>query len=308
MVTQWNDRTEAMVKIRFRLPAFGWAALMLAIMAFVMGGTPVTVSPAAAQQAPARAITQIAGDLYRFQNGGHYSVFLVTPAGVIATDPINADAARWLKAEIAKRFNQPIRYLIYSHDHADHIEGGEVFADTAIVVAHEKAKEHIVGEKRKTAVPQVTFSDRMVIELGGKTVELHYLGRNHGDNSVVMRFPAERVVFAVDFVEPGRLPFRDLRNGYVEDWIDSLKRLEAMDFDIFASGHTALARKDEVFAVRAYLEQLRAEVLALVREGKSVDEIKAAVKMEKYKSWTQYETFLPLNIEGMVQHVKLYRR
>ena len=265
----------------------------------------------AAQQAapPTRQISQIAGDLYRFQNGGHYSVFMVTPAGVIVTDPINADAATWLKAEIAKRFNQPIKYLIYSHDHADHIEGGEVFADTAIVVGHENTKKHIVDEKRKTAVPQVTFTDRMNITLGGKTVELHYLGRNHGDNSVIMRFPAERVVFAVDFVEPGRMPFRDLRNGYIEDWIESLKRLEAMDFEIFASGHIAtLNKKSEVPAVRIYLEELRTEVLKLVREKKTVDEIKAVVKMEKYKSWRDYETFLPLNIEGMVQHVNLYRR
>ena len=44
----------------------------------------------------------------------------MTPAGVIATDPINADAARWLRAEIARRFNQPVRYLVYSHDHADY--------------------------------------------------------------------------------------------------------------------------------------------------------------------------------------------
>lgn len=116
-------------------------------------------------------------------------------------------------------------------------------------------------------------------------------------------------MFAVDFVEPGRLPFRDLRNGYIEEWIESLKRLEAMDYDIFASGHMpTLAKKSEVPAVRLYLEELRGEVLKLVREGKSTDEIKAVVKMDKYKSWKDYETFLPLNIDGMVQHLKLYRR
>lgn len=79
-------------------------------------------------------------------------MFLVTPDGVIVTDPINADAATWLKAEIAKRFNQPIRYVIYSHDHRDHIAGDEVFAnDGAIVVAHERAKGIIIGENRPTA-------------------------------------------------------------------------------------------------------------------------------------------------------------
>src|SRR2546430_13587163 len=84
-------------------------------------------------QAPVREITKLAGEVYRFRNNNHYSVFAVTPAGVIATDPINAEAARWLKDEIRKRFAQPVRYLAYSHDHADHIPGAQGFADTARV-------------------------------------------------------------------------------------------------------------------------------------------------------------------------------
>src|SRR5688572_33368165 len=91
-------------------------------------------------QTPAREITQLAGEIYRFRNNNHYSIFAVTSAGIIATDPINADAAQWLKGELQRRFSQPVKYLIYSHDHADHIAGGEVFADSATVVAHENAK------------------------------------------------------------------------------------------------------------------------------------------------------------------------
>ena len=198
--------------------------------------------PVFAQQAPVREITQIKGNLYRFRNNFHYSVFVVTPAGIIATDPINAEAARWLKAELAKRFNLPVKYLLYSHDHADHISGGEVFADTAVVVSHDNAKRTIVGERRPTAVPQVTFSDNLTIELGGTVVELSHVGRNHSDNSVVMRFPAERVLFAVDFIPVNELPFRDFPDGWMPDWIDSLKRVEAMDFDVLAPGHGPVRR------------------------------------------------------------------
>ena len=156
--------------------------------ALVLGATSV------AAQDTTRAITKIAGDLYRFQNNFHVSVFLVTDEGIIATDPINAEAATWLKGELASRFGVPVRYVIYSHDHADHISGGEVFADTAIFVAHENAKADIIGENRPTAVPDITFSDSLVIELGGKTAELRHLGRNHSDNSIVVNFPAERTL------------------------------------------------------------------------------------------------------------------
>ncbi|MFB3122030.1 MAG: MBL fold metallo-hydrolase, partial [Candidatus Binatia bacterium] len=74
-----------------------------------------------AQKTPTREITAIAGDLYRVRNNFHFSVFLVTPAGIIVTDPIDVEAARWLKEELARRFDKPIKYLIYSHDHTDHV-------------------------------------------------------------------------------------------------------------------------------------------------------------------------------------------
>jgi flavorubredoxin len=75
--------------------------------------------PGLAQNKPTRTITHITGDLYRFQNNFHFSVFLVTSEGIIVTDPIDKDAATWLKAELKKRFDKPIKYLIYSHDHRD---------------------------------------------------------------------------------------------------------------------------------------------------------------------------------------------
>ena len=262
---------------------------------------------AAVQAQPQRAITSIKGDLYRFRSAGHFSVFLVTPAGIIATDPIDADAARWLKAELAQRFAKPVKYLIYSHDHSDHISGGEVFADTAAVIAHENAKAVILGERRPTAVPDLTFSDRLTVELGGKKVELLYLGKNHSDNSIVMRFPDERALFAVDFIPVKGLPFRDFPDAYIDEWIESLKKAETLDFEILAPGHDELGRKEDVRALRAYLEELREQVLGYLRDGKSVDEIKLLVKMEKYSGWGNYKNYLPLNIEGMARHLQMHR-
>jgi glyoxylase-like metal-dependent hydrolase (beta-lactamase superfamily II) len=285
-----------------------WTTLSWSLgFVLLMTLTPRTQAQAPAQ-APVREITQIAGELYRFRNNNHYSVFAVTPAGIIATDPINAEAAQWLKAELHKRFSQPIKYLIYSHDHADHISGGEVFADTATVVAHENARTTIINEKRPTAVPQVTFSDRLAIELGGTVVELAYVGRNHSDNSIIMRFPKERVLFAVDFIPVEAVAFRDFPDAYIEDWLESLKRVEQLDFDILAPGHGPLGKKDHVRLFRGYLEDLRGEVIKYAREGRSLDDMKRLIKLEKYAKWSGYEQMLPLNIEGMYQHVQIHRR
>jgi glyoxylase-like metal-dependent hydrolase (beta-lactamase superfamily II) len=94
-------------------------------------------SAAVAQQPPVpRGIVNITGQLYRAQNNNHYTVFLVTPEGVIMSDPINRDFARWLKNEIATRFRVPVRYVVYTHKDWDHASGGIVFADTAEFVGH----------------------------------------------------------------------------------------------------------------------------------------------------------------------------
>jgi glyoxylase-like metal-dependent hydrolase (beta-lactamase superfamily II) len=278
------------------------------VAALFVAGTAAAQQTQPAQQAPVREIAKIAGEVYRFRNNFHYSVFAVTPAGVIATDPINAAAAQWLKDEIKKRFNQPIRYVIYSHDHADHIAGGEVLAEGAIVVAHVNAKEKIVGEKRPTAVPHITFTDTLTLELGGTVVELAYVGKNHSDNSIVMRFPRENILFAVDFIPVKSLAFRNFPDGYMPDWIESLKRVERMEFAILAPGHGPLGSRADVAAHRAYLEELYAAVLAGARAGKTLDQLTDEIKLEKYAAWAQYQAFRPLNVEGMYRMVQANRR
>lgn len=272
--------------------------------------------PVAAQTAPpatpppmVREITKIAGEVYRFRNNAHYSVFAVTSAGIIATDPINAPAATWLKEEMKKRWpDKPIKFVVYSHDHSDHISGGEVWTDTAVVIAHENARDPIIGEKRPTPPPSLTFSDRMTIDLGGTVAELHWVGRNHSNNSVVLRFPKEKVIFAVDFIPVKGVAFRDFPDAYLDEWIESLRKVEAMEFDILAPGHGALGSKADVVNFRLYLEDLRGQVLAAARAGKSLEETKKIVDLSKYKSWGGYEQMSQLNIEGVYRLVQATRR
>ena len=281
-----------------------YSVMLLGVAVLLAGFT----GPAGAEEAPKRVITNVVGDLYRFQNNFHFSVFLVTPAGVIATDPIDADAAAWLKEEIKQRFGRDVKYLVYSHDHRDHIAGGEIFGDTATVVAHEKTRAAIVGEKRPTAIPEITFNDRFTIELGGKTVDLLYVGRSHSDNMIIVHFPAERAIYAVDFVSVKRLPYMNLPDSYLPDWIEALKFVEGIDFDTLLPGHGAIGNRQDVTDHRAYFEELYAAVIDGARQGKTLEELQKSIRMDKYSSWSQYEKWLPLNIEGMYQRIQLQRR
>lgn len=270
-------------------------------------GHAVFVALAAATsvaQSADHEIVKVAGNVYRYTTAGYNSAFLVTPAGIIVTDPMNTDAATWLKTELKTRFNQPVKYVIYSHSHADHASGGEVFSDTATFVSHELTKATMVADKVPTPLAQETFKDSQTIELGGSSVELTYVGPNHGDGMIAMRFPRERVLFAVDFIPVMSIGYRDFPGAHFPGWLDSLKRVDAMDFDILVPGHGAVGNKAHVRMHRDYLDDLIAQVTRFVKEGKSVEEAKKLVDLTKYKAWGSYNEMRDLNIEGMYRIVR----
>src|SRR5262249_14087360 len=114
--------------------------LSLLVIAFTLAAATNAQGPGA------REITKVAGEVYRARNGLWYSLFYVTPSGIIVADPLNPDFASWLKAQLENRFpGVPVRYVIYSHSHWDHIEGGMVFADTALFVAQQGVLKNMDG-------------------------------------------------------------------------------------------------------------------------------------------------------------------
>ena len=136
-----------------RCPLAG--AVLLAATSTTLAQQPQTApaAPPAAQQAPTFATTKVEGtdNVYIFRYQNHQSMFIVTPSGVIATDPISYGRPQAAKAyldEIRKITQAPIKYLIYSHHHYDHIAGGKVFKDAgAKIVAHQRARERLATLK-----------------------------------------------------------------------------------------------------------------------------------------------------------------
>ena len=245
-----------------------------------------------------REITHLSGDLYHFRNDAHVALFLVTEAGVIATDPINAEAAGWLEAEIRRRFGQEIRYLLYSHSDTDHVAGGQVYADTATVVAQENALPAIAAGDY-TAVPDIVFKKRMKLSLGGQSVVMHYFGKSHTDNLAVIEFPAERTLFLVDVFSNTRLPYRTMNRYFMPDAIEYLKRVEQMDFDVIVPGHGQPGGKADLLRHREYLEALYAAVLEAREQGLSLAQAQAGIELPGFEDLGRYQEWLGENIEGM---------
>jgi glyoxylase-like metal-dependent hydrolase (beta-lactamase superfamily II) len=234
-------------------------------------------------------------------------MFVVTKDGVIATDPVaygRPTGGQTYVDEIKKVTDKPIKYLVYSHHHYDHIAGGKAFKDAgARVIAHRKVKERLapLGDPN-TVLPDEVFDGKRNITLGGTTLELNYVGKNHSDSMLVMRLPKEKIIFTVDWIPIQGVQFRGMSDNYLPDFEDSLKKVIAMDWDTLIPGHPGpggkqTGTKDDARNALAYLQDLSAEVKKQVDAGKSYADAQKDIKLPKYEKWGGYATFLPMNIE-----------
>jgi len=258
-------------------------------------------------QRPMFATTKVDGtdNVYVFRYGNHQSMFVVTSDGVIATDPIGYGRPQAVKTyvdEIKKVSDKPIKYLVYSHHHFDHIAGGQPFKDAgAVIVAHKKAKEHLIVLKDPaTVLPDETMDKKRTIKLGGTVLELSYVGLNHSDSTIVMRLPKEKILFAVDFIPVGSVPGRGMLDFYPLDVEDSFKQVLAMDWDRMIPGHPGpgdrLGTKKDAQDQLAFLQDASEAVKAVAREGKCWEPAEKELKLPKYESWPGYENNLPFVI------------
>ena len=279
--------------------------------ALLAGVLAVAALPACAQAPtpPLFSTTKVEGTdgVYIFRYQGHQAMFVVTPDGVIATDPIGErrPAAAAYIAEIRKITQAPIKYVVYSHSHYDHIAGGKPFKDLgAVFVAHKNTKSLL--ESRKA--PDIVIPDLVVddnggkLELGGTTLELLYLGKNHGDNSLIMRLPKEKIIFVVDFLPLSGTQFRVMADTYLPDQEETMKKILAMDWDKLISGHPGAGgrqtgTKDDVKTDLDYMLDLSAAVKQAVDAGKSYADAIRDIKLPKYENLPGYQQNLPGNIE-----------
>ena len=245
-----------------------------------------------------REVTRVTDDVYRFQNRFHMNMFVITGDGVVVTDPISAEAATWLRAEIAKLTEQPITHLIYSHSHGDHASGGAAYGKLPNIIAQQNAPPAIDGVK-----PTIRFSEQMSFTQGDKTFELTYLGPGHGNDLLAIVVRPDDVAFVVDAVSSKRLFYRDFPGANIDHWTDQVRKVDTLEFEVMIGGHGPVGMKSDVADGIAYLEELRAAVLRGLNAGESVDELKQSVKMEKYRTWAAYDQWRELNVQGMARYL-----
>lgn len=265
----------------------------------------ICFSVSAQQQRPPFQTTKVEGtdNVYVFRNGNHQAMFVVTNDGVIATDPVaygKPDGGKTYIEEIRKVSDKPIRYLVYSHHHFDHIAGGQPFKDAgAKIVAHKRVKERLEALKDPhTPLPDETFEKRRTIKLGGTALELSYHGLNHSDSTIVMRLPKEKLVFIVDTFPVGAFPGRGMIDFYPLEAEKFAQEVLKMDWERMIPGHPGqpndrLGTKKDVEDQLTLWRDASEAVKVAAREGKCWDGVEKEMKLPKYESWPGYQNNLP---------------
>ncbi|MDX8360693.1 MBL fold metallo-hydrolase [Cytobacillus sp. IB215316] len=204
-------------------------------------------------------VEEIGDGIYAVMDGIFSTMFMTTGKGVIAVDAPTTLGEKYLAA-IKEVTDEPIKYVIYSHAHQDHIGAASMFPDDVKIIAHEETA-NILEERQdpNRPIPTQTFKgDKKVLSIGDKKLQLDYIGDNHQEGNIFISVPDQKVLMAVDIVFPGWVPFRYLAlSDNIPGWIDAHYKILEYDFDTLVSGHvTRLGTREDVETQIEYIEDI----------------------------------------------------
>ena len=245
-------------------------------------------------------LEDLGNNVYRYVAGNYRALVLNTADGVVLVDPLNHDAAQWLKNTVKTRFNKPVKYVIYSHSHPDHSYGGDVFDNgQTVFISHEDARANLVRTQAETTIPSNVFSDSFTLYAGEKQINLEYLGPNNGYGNVAVRVQPDNLLMVVDWITLGRLPYKNLMGYDIEGMITSTETILREPFDQFVGGHADTGNYEDVENYHEYLVTLHQTVLDGILAGKSLSEIQKTDALSAWSDLKMYDEWVGLNIEGV---------
>ena len=265
------------------------ASVSRSAIAAALTGIIATAPAAAQQQTQALAVQKLADDVYWVSGGGGNSGVIIGTTGVIVIDAKTTPASgKALLDEIAKLTPKPVTHVILTHSDGDHVNGLASFPAGVTVVAHEGAKHEMDaaltaggrGAPPADHMPsQAIAGNGQTLTIDGVTIELHHWAPAHTSGDLVVYLPARRIVFTGDIIATNRSdPLIHLeKNGSSAGWISTVQGILGLDADRFVPGHGELQTKSDIQARLASATRKRDQIAALVKQGKSLDEIRATV-------------------------------
>ncbi len=268
--------------------------LIISLAAILAAGVAV-VTGAPEQGNPQLTIEEVTDNLYNIVGSGGNVAALVTSEGVILIDDKFEQNYDAIMENVRSVTDQPVRYVINTHYHADHSGGNSRFLSVAEVISTRNARTNILEQRQSNAPPGVlparlAFTEEMSVFLGGQEVRARHFGRGHTNSDAIVYFPAQRTVHMGDMMA-GATPLIDYNGGgSIVEWTSSVDRMiEEFDFDTVIPGHGTVTNPAGLQKYREDVVVLRNRVTGLIREGRTQEEIGSILG-------TEYPEYTPDNL------------
>jgi glyoxylase-like metal-dependent hydrolase (beta-lactamase superfamily II) len=272
-------------------------------------------APAFSQQTPRpTALREIMPGHHVFSSGTLNSGIIVTSEGVVVLDALNSEAVGKAEREaVAASIRQPVRFLVSSTFHNNYSKGNLAYADVWRI-GHEDYRTDLLGlmqrdkvsaEEQKARLPNQTFRDRVTLYLGGKEIQIRYLGRGHTRGDSIIYVPQDRIAYLSELFFADQFVYID--DGYGLDWLKTLDAVEGLGAEIFVPAHGPIpadprGTRQDLGRFRQMLVDIRDAVQKEVALGATEDQAVATVR------WPQYEKMQGYNVEREVAVRRLYRQ
>ena len=253
---------------------------------------------------------KLADDVYAFVGklNDANAMAIVTTQGVVVVDTgNNPPETRILQKFVQSVTTQPIRYVVITQNHGDHTGGTPLFSPPATVIVQDKVakdwaamKDYQVRSWQKRFPERaealngvspldtvVSFSDRMKLHVGGKTIELIYIDDQYNPGDVAVWLPDSGIMHAGFVGYIGRHPDirPDYSHGTTSDMLEQLEVLSALEPKIVVPAHGPVGDVTALHGLTDYLPLARQKVRAMMQQGLPLEAIEKQFDMHEYKNW-----------------------
>ena len=292
-------------------------ALALTLSLASLAADAPAFAAAAPQEFQPGKLEQVIPGHYVYSNGARLSGVIVTSEGVVVLDALsNERMANDERRLIQEQIRQPVKYLISGTFHNNYSLGNVAYPE-AIKIGHENYKTDLFAQfktdnrpaaQQQAIAPQITFRDKMTITLGGKDIQILYLGRGHTRGDAAVFVPQDRIVYLSEIFFDGRFPFGD--DAYVE-WIATIDNALKLEADIFVPGQgpSQIAQaprmsREALMRARAVLVNFRDSVQREIMRGATEEQTVAAVQLPEYRNMVGYDQQRAVLVKRMYQDLK----
>ena len=251
-------------------------------------------------------VEQLSDDLWVLRGAGGNTAVLRTDAGAVVVDtktlPMQGERIRETARELT---GMDTVLLINTHYHIDHTHGNPAFEPGTRVLSTERTLSHLQAldadfwrDEAARLMPNETFSDRMALELGGKTIELIHPGVGHTDGDLVVLFKDENVIHTGDLMFNHFYPNIDLEaGGSVQQWVDSLETVLRMDFTRVIPGHGDTTDRTGLRQFLAFIAQLALLGRNAAEQGLSLEQAVATGELTADAGYERVRLVVPLHMD-----------